>query len=204
MSPDFKTNTVRTRHNFVGEIRIFSVKICINPYPSFVHRFDEYRKRSRDSYRHAVDRKLRHCVIKIDSQQQRTKIGTLGPYFTWRDSRIRPTQWTYASTRSIVLHGGRNLPFFGNLVEKASCVDNKTVLFCYTLFINCFSVICVKSVSQRDTAVSSQNRSKSVLDTDNPYQVACLTVVCYTATIAGFQVPFDRREINRKTNISKH
>ena len=23
---------MQTRHNFVGEIRIFSVKICINPY----------------------------------------------------------------------------------------------------------------------------------------------------------------------------
>ena len=29
---------IQTRHNFVGEIRIFSVKICINPYPSFMHR----------------------------------------------------------------------------------------------------------------------------------------------------------------------
>ena len=28
----------QTCHNFVGEIRIFSVKICINPYPSFMHR----------------------------------------------------------------------------------------------------------------------------------------------------------------------
>ena len=28
----------QTRHNFVGEIRIFSVKIRINPYPSFMHR----------------------------------------------------------------------------------------------------------------------------------------------------------------------
>ena len=28
----------QTRHNFVGEIRIVSVKICINPYPSFMHR----------------------------------------------------------------------------------------------------------------------------------------------------------------------
>ena len=53
------------------------------------------------------------------------------------------------------------------------CHD-KTVWFRYTLFINCFSVICLKSVSQRDTAVSSQKRPKSVLDTDNPYQVACL------------------------------
>ena len=75
--------------------------------------------------------------------------------------------------RSIVLHGRRNLPFFGNLAEKASCVDDKTVLFRYT-FINCFSVICLKSVSQHDTAVSSQKRPKSILNTDNPYQVACL------------------------------
>ena len=44
--------------------------------------------------------------------------------------------------------------------------------------MNCFSVICLKSVSQRDTAVSSQKRPKSVLDTDNPYQVACLLVEC--------------------------
>ena len=29
---------LQTRHNFVGEIRIFSMKIRINPYPSFMHR----------------------------------------------------------------------------------------------------------------------------------------------------------------------
>ena len=34
-------------------------------------------------------------------------------------------------TRSIVPYGGRNLPFSGNLAEKASCVDDKTVLFRY-------------------------------------------------------------------------
>ena len=67
-----------------------------------------------------------------------------------------------------MLHRRRNLLFFGNLAEKASCVDDKTVLFRYTLFRNCFSVICLKSVS-RDTAVSSQKRPKSVFDTDNPY-----------------------------------
>ena len=72
-----------------------------------------------------------------------------------------------------MLHGKQNLPFLGNLVEKASCIDDKTVLFCYTLFINCFSVICLKSVSQRETAVSSQKRPQSAMDTDNPYQVAC-------------------------------
>ena len=44
-------------------------------------------------------------------------------------------------------------------------------LFCFaTQFINCFSVFCLKSVS-------SQKRPKSVLDTDNPYQVACLQIV---------------------------
>ena len=30
--------TTQTHHNFVGEICIFSVKSCINPYPSFMHR----------------------------------------------------------------------------------------------------------------------------------------------------------------------
>ena len=35
---------------------------------------------------------------------------------------------------------------------------------------------CLKSVSQRDTAVSSQKRPKSVLDTDDPYHVACLVL----------------------------
>ena len=49
------------------------------------------------------------------------------------------------------------------------------LLFRYTYPTICFSVICLKSVSLRDTAVSSQKLQKSVLDTDNPYQVACLT-----------------------------
>ena len=31
-----------------------------------------------------------------------------------------------------MLHGRRNIPFFGNLAEKACCVDDKTVLFRYT------------------------------------------------------------------------
>ena len=69
----------QTRHNFVGEIRIFSVKIRINPYQSvsFI-----YASMYRGNV-HAIHivmkfaQKSRHCVIKIDSQQQRTKIGTL-------------------------------------------------------------------------------------------------------------------------------
>ena len=99
---------------------------------SFIVCIDVSRKRSRDSYRDEVCKKSRHCVglIKIDSQQQRTKIGALG-YFTWHESRIRPTPLIF--TRSIALHGRRNLPFFGNLSEKASCVDDKTVLL-FTLF----------------------------------------------------------------------
>ena len=48
--------------------------------------------------------------------------------------------------------------------------------FCYTLQDLQFPppISCLKSVSQRDTAVSSQKRPKSVLDTDDPYHVACL------------------------------
>ena len=37
-----------------------------------------------------------------------------------------------------MLHGRRNLPFFGNFEEKASCVDDKTVLFRYTNSLNVF------------------------------------------------------------------
>ena len=73
-----------------------------------------------------------------------------------------------------MLHGRFYLPFFRNLAEKASCVDDETVLFRYTYIHKLFSVICLKSVSQRDTAVSSQKRPKSVLD-----MVACLVVIYY-------------------------
>ena len=34
----FVFEVMQTRHTFVGEIRIFSVKIRINPYPSSMHR----------------------------------------------------------------------------------------------------------------------------------------------------------------------
>ena len=69
---------IQTRHNFVGEIRIFSVKIRINPYPSFMHRciantFPRFISRC------SLKKIATLCapVIKIDSQQQRTKIGAL-------------------------------------------------------------------------------------------------------------------------------
>ena len=66
-------------------------------------------------------KKSRYWVIKIDSQQQITKIGALGLLHVARQSRIRPTP---------LIHGRRNLPFFGNLVKNASCVDDKK-LFCF-------------------------------------------------------------------------
>ena len=58
---------VQTRHNFVGEIRIFSVKIRINPYPSFRHRCIA-KTFTRFISRCSLQKKSRHCVIKIDSQ----------------------------------------------------------------------------------------------------------------------------------------
>ena len=57
--------------------------------------------------------------------------------------------------------------------RKCSCVDDKTFVLLHT-GLTIFPVSCPKSVSQRDTAVSSQKRPKSVLDTDDPYHVACL------------------------------
>ena len=145
----------QTRHNFVGEIRIFSVKICINPYPSFLC-IDVSRKRSNIAMQFA--KKSRHCVNKSTASSKEPPKSEL--YVTWRDSRIRPTLL-------IDIHAPRETKspvFFRQFSGKASCVDDKTVLFRYTympLFINCFSVICLKSVSQRDTAVSSQKRPKS-------------------------------------------
>ena len=59
---DDSVSVYQTRHNFVGEIRIFSVKIRINPYPLFMHRC--IAKRSRDSYRDAVCKKISTwCII---------------------------------------------------------------------------------------------------------------------------------------------
>ena len=49
-------NMLQTRLNFVGEIRIFSLKICINPILHLC--IDVSYKRSRDSYRDAVCTKI--------------------------------------------------------------------------------------------------------------------------------------------------
>ena len=68
----------------------------------------------------------------------------------------------------------RSIIFVGKFSRrKCSCVDDKTFVLLHT-GLTIFPVSCLKSVSQRDTAVSSQKKPKSVLDTDDPYHVACL------------------------------
>ena len=64
----------------------------------------------------------------------------------------------------------------GNLAGENVVVSMTKLSFCYTVQDLEFPppISCLKSVSQRDTAVSSQKRPKSVLDTDDPYHVACL------------------------------
>ena len=63
----------------------------------------------------------------------------------------------------------------GNLAGENIVVSMTKLSLCYTYTgLTIFPVSCLKSVSQRDTAVSSQKRPKSVLDTDDPYHVACL------------------------------
>ena len=47
LQTDWNKEHCQTRHNFVGEIRIFSAKICINPYPSFMHIAMQFIKKSR-------------------------------------------------------------------------------------------------------------------------------------------------------------
>ena len=105
---------IQTRHNFVGEIRIFSVKICINPYPSFLH-WCIAKTFTRFISWCSLQKKSRYCAMKIDGQQQITKIGVLSTpcgATVGLDLRL----WL---TRSIVLHGIRNLPFFWKFSGKS-------------------------------------------------------------------------------------
>ena len=52
---------IQTRHNFVREIRIFSVKIRINPYPSFMHRCIAKTFTRFIPYNTSLPKKSRHC-----------------------------------------------------------------------------------------------------------------------------------------------
>ena len=69
--------------------------------------------------------RLDRCLNALSSNLYRSVGATVG---------LGLRLWLSRVTRSIVLHGRQNLPFFGNLAEKASssCVDDKTVLFRYT------------------------------------------------------------------------
>ena len=71
-----------------------------------------------------------------------------------------------------------------NRVTSGSWFSSK-LLFHYT-YKKIFSVICLKSVSQLDMAVSSQKRPKSVSDTDYLFLVACLHIIinCETGMVA--------------------
>ena len=61
-----------------GKSVFFSVKICIIPYPSLncMHRCIA-KTFTRFISRCSLQTKSRHCVIQINSQQQRTNIGAL-------------------------------------------------------------------------------------------------------------------------------
>ena len=125
-----------------------------NPYQSvsFIHA-SKYREKV-----HAIHiamqfaKKSRHCVITIDSQQQRTKIGALLHVARQSDLGLGPTnqiksilfihrnfrkrfRGVYSAKNQLMIdevnHAPpkRNLPFFGNSAEKASCVMIKLLYF---------------------------------------------------------------------------
>ena len=101
----------QTRHNFLGEIRIFSVKIRINPYPSFMHRCIA-KTFTRCIWRCSLQ-KNRDTVIKIDSQQKRTQNGA----FTSRGATVG-LGLHLSLTRSIVLHRSEISRFFRKFSGK--------------------------------------------------------------------------------------
>ena len=96
-----------------------------------------------------------------------------------------PSRWTdphcFGNGRPIWTNLLPTETMFGHVCRKfrgkklLTSVDDKTLVLLH-VGLSLFPVICLKSVSQRDTAVSSQKRAKSVLDTDNPYHVACLAM----------------------------
>ena len=97
----FNVSYTYIRHNFVGAIRILSVKICINPYPSSMHR-DTFHE-----IRIAIWRKIATLRNKNRQPAAKTRCWNRNSIsskpelcVTWRDSRIT---W-YASDKSNVLH----------------------------------------------------------------------------------------------------
>ena len=62
-------STPQTRHNFFGGIRIFSVKICINPYPSSMHQCIATLF-TRFVSRRSLQKKIRHCVDASNPNRQ--------------------------------------------------------------------------------------------------------------------------------------
>ena len=121
---------MQTRHNFVGGIRIF---FCENLYQSFIDASVYHETFHHDLYHDEVWKKSRHRLIKIDNQWQRlgatperelkidfVEIGAL---------RHVARQSDHASDRLGQSHStGDEISCFlcGNLVEKASCVNDRT------------------------------------------------------------------------------
>ena len=101
-------------------VSIRIIHICINVS----------RKRSRDSYHDAV---FANKIATLCNTNRHPAAKKKNRSFTSRGA-IDGLGLRLWLTSSIVLHRRRrNLPFSGNLEEKASCVDDKTVLFRYTL-----------------------------------------------------------------------
>ena len=85
------------------------------------------RKRSRDSYHDAVfAKKIATLCNKNRHPAAKNQNRSFRPTSRGATVGLGLRLWL---TRSIVLHRRRNLPFFGNLAEKASYVDDKTVFF---------------------------------------------------------------------------
>ena len=126
----------QTRHNFVGEMRIFSVKICINPYHSFIHRFIAKtftRFKSRCSLQKNWD------IVYYEKRQPAAKNQNRS--FTSRGATVGLGLRLWLTT-SIVIHGS---PFFWKKL-----VVSTIKLFCFAthihkLFFSNLPQICIIS-----------------------------------------------------------
>ena len=76
-----------------------------------------------------------------------------------------------------------------NLAGENVVVSMTKLSFCYVQALQVFPVSCLKSVSQCDKVVSSQKRATPVLDTDDPYHVACLSLHTFNTHFITSQWP---------------
>ena len=155
------------RHNFAGESVFFQWK---SVSMRILHRcINVSRHFSRNSYNDAVCKISRRN--KIDSQRQRVSLKGTESWFSW--NRSFTSRDATVGLRLAPPPRETKSPVFRKFSRKANCIDDRTFVYLHIpnnlFFINLPQI----SITTWYGCIISKS-PKSVLDMDNPYQVACL------------------------------